>query len=171
MEPFKKKAFSLSEVNNAIISNLEKFGLERQNPDNNEDLQKLIRTFGAKPVYDRSLRISLCEKNSLLTLPLIWYVHIQARSPHVAHVREIAELIIDEKIDVLFHYYFNDDDYHFYYTKAINSLTNTFMDTSEEDQIGYGWEVEIRSTWPILPKGFDDFESINQDLKINLVDP
>lgn len=168
---FKTKTFTSFEVRNAINRYLEVFDLERVNPDSNHELQLLIKSYGIKQVFDRSLRISLYEKNSLLTLPLLWHMHIQAKSPHVSFVREIAELLIDEKIDNLFHYYFNDDDYKLYYTKAITALTNTLMDTSDEDQIGYGWEVDTLGSWPILPRLFNDFEQINQDLKIDLVGP
>lgn len=166
---FKKRIHTPSEVSNSIEQYLNLFDLERVNPDKNDKLKTLISSYGIKTVFDRALRISLHEKNSLLTLPLLWNLHIQAKSPHVAFVREIAEILIDEKLDHLFKYYFRNGDYQLYYSKAIAALTNSFMDTSEDDQVGYGWEVDTKAMWPILPRGFGGFHSINQDLSFDLV--
>lgn len=161
---FKIRVHTASEVSNSIKQYLNSFELHYINPDKNDELQTLIASYGIKTVFDRSLRMSLYEKHSLLTLPLLWNMHIQAKSPHIAFVREITEILIDEKLDHLFNYYFEDEDYQFYYTKAIAALTNAFMDTSEEDQIGYGWEVDTKAMWPILPRGFDDFSQFNNEM-------
>lgn len=164
---FKTRVHTAAEVSNSIDQYLNIFDLERKNPEKCDEIQSLISAYGLKTVFDRSLRISLYEKNSLLSLSLLWYMHIQAKSPHVSFVREVAEHLIDKKIHNLFDYYFNDDDYRLYYTKAITTLTNTFMDTSTEDQIGYGWEVDTRATWPILPSNFSNFEQLRNEISFS----
>lgn len=156
----KKRIFTSTEVKSSIDGYLTEFKLERVNPGKSTTLTNLIRIYGTKSVFDRCIRVSLYEKSSLQTLPLLWLIYIQAISPHLAFVREVTELLIDEKIDNLFRYYFHENQYQLFYPKAINQLINTKLDTSEIDESGYGWDIEVAAAWPILPRDYDNFEKL-----------
>lgn len=159
-ELFKKSVFSSTEIKSSIDDCLSDLKLERVNPEKSILITNIIRQYGIKSVFDRCIRVSLLEKDSLKTLPLLWFIYVQANSPHVAFVREVVELLIDEKIDNLFRYYFDENQYQIFYSKAINQLINTSLETSDVNASGYGWDIEVVATWPILPKDFTDFDGL-----------
>jgi hypothetical protein len=146
-----KNTHCLKEVQLQFDELINKYKLIRVDSDSYQVLTNLCIKYGKQSVFDRCLRISLRQMNSISAICLVWIIGLMARSPQTNYIREIAELTLDKRLDDFFGVYFNGEKLHLqYYTDAIEVFLNSKIESISNGTVGYGY-VEVKNEWIILP--------------------